>query len=178
MSAILLTREVEVTAIPSGEKLMLPVDTEVAVTQALGGSFTLIVPSHSGLYRLEGKDADVISRQVPPEANFEIPADLEEAIWTTLRSCYDPEIPVNMVDLGLIYSVAFADAEAGGKKVTVEMTLTAPGCGMGPVLAAEARQKILTLDGVSDASVEVVWDPPWTPDRISNAGKQKLGIPI
>jgi len=178
MSAVLLTREVEVTAIPSGEKLPLPADTEVAVTQALGGSFTLIVPSHAGLYRLEGKDADAIGRDVPAEANLEIPADLEEAVWTTLRSCYDPEIPVNMVDLGLIYSIAFTDAETGGKNVKVEMTLTAPGCGMGPVLAAEARQKILGLEGVSDATVDVVWDPPWTPDRISAAGKQKLGIPI
>lgn len=178
MSAILLTREVEVTTIPSGEKLTLPADTEVAVTQALGGSFTLIVPSHAGLYRLEGKDADAIDRDVPAEANQAVPADLEEAVWSTLRSCYDPEIPVNMVDLGLIYSVGFEDAESGGKTVKVEMTLTAPGCGMGPVLAAEARQKILGLEGVRDASVEVVWDPPWTPDRISHAGKQKLGIPV
>jgi probable FeS assembly SUF system protein SufT len=169
------TRDIDVSRIPSGEKITLPANTQVVLTQALGGSFTILVPSQAGLYRIEGRDADAIG-QAPP-AGVEQPAGgtLEDSIWTQLKTCYDPEIPVNIVDLGLVYSLEITPAE-GGNLVTVKMTLTAPGCGMGPVIAAEARQKVLTIAGVSDANVELVWDPPWSPDRISEVGKQKLGI--
>ena len=170
------SREIEVTRIPSGERITLPAGTQLVITQALGGSFTILVPSQAGLYRIEGQDADAIGEK--PMAAPEAPRDgnLEQAVWDQLKSCYDPEIPVNIVDLGLVYSLDIKSREEGGCDVTVQMTLTAPGCGMGPILASEARQKILTIDGVADANVDLVWDPPWTPDRISEEGKQKLGM--
>jgi probable FeS assembly SUF system protein SufT len=175
-SSATIARDVEVTRIPSGEKITLPAGTQVVITQALGGSFTILVPSQAGLYRIEGQDADSIGQE--PSASSEGPADgnLEQAAWTQLKTCYDPEIPVNIVDLGLVYSLDVRPREGAGAEVNVQMTLTAPGCGMGPIIASEARQKILTIDGVSEANVDLVWDPPWTPDRISEEGKQKLGM--
>ncbi|HVJ56306.1 MAG TPA: putative Fe-S cluster assembly protein SufT [Terrimicrobiaceae bacterium] len=170
------TRDVEVTRIPSGERITLATGTEVLITQALGGSFTILVPSQAGLYRIEGQDADAIGREATSGSERPTEGDLEQAAWNQLKTCYDPEIPVNIVDLGLVYSLDIKSHQEGGSEVNVQMTLTAPGCGMGPILASEARQKILTLDGVTDANVDLVWDPPWTPDRISEAGKQKLGM--
>ena len=170
------TRDVEVTRIPSGERITLATGTEVLITQALGGSFTILVPSQAGLYRIEGQDADAIGREATSGSERPTEGDLEQAAWNQLKTCYDPEIPVNIVDLGLVYSLDIKPHQEGGSEVNVQMTLTAPGCGMGPILASEARQKILALDGVTDANVNLVWDPPWTPDRISEAGKQKLGM--
>jgi probable FeS assembly SUF system protein SufT len=170
------TRDVEVTRIPSGERITLATGTEVLITQALGGSFTILVPSQAGLYRIEGQDADAIGREATSGSERPTEGDLEQAAWNQLKTCYDPEIPVNIVDLGLVYSLDIKSHQEGGSEVNVQMTLTAPGCGMGPILASEARQKILTLDGVTDANVDLVWDPPWTPERISEAGKQKLGM--
>lgn len=170
------TRDVEVTRIPSGERITLATGTEVLITQALGGSFTILVPSQAGLYRIEGQDADAIGQEATSGSERPAEGDLEQAAWNQLKTCYDPEIPVNIVDLGLVYSLDIKPHQEGGSEVNVQMTLTAPGCGMGPILASEARQKILTLDGVTDANVDLVWDPPWTPDRISEAGKQKLGM--
>jgi len=171
------TRAVEVARIPSGEQIQIPADTPVIITQALGGSFTLLIPSEAGLYRLTSADADAIGQ--PPQSTS-APAAVdgqvsESAVWEVLRTCYDPEIPVNIVDLGLIYGCNIASAE-GGSRVSVQMTLTAPGCGMGPVLAREAEEKISSLPGVASATVEVVWDPPWSPDRISAEGRQRLGM--
>ena len=175
-SSATTTRDVEVTRIPSGERITLATGTEVLITQALGGSFTILVPSQAGLYRIEGQDADAIGREATSGSERPTEGDLEQAAWNQLKTCYDPEIPVNIVDLGLVYSLDIKPHQEGGSEVNVQMTLTAPGCGMGPILASEARQKILTLDGVTDANVNLVWDPPWTPDRISEAGKQKLGM--
>jgi probable FeS assembly SUF system protein SufT len=172
---ITTTRDVEVTRIPSGEKITIPAETQVVITQALGGSFTILVPSQAGLFRIEGRDADAIGQEKPAELEQSADGNLEQAAWDQLKTCYDPEIPVNIVDLGLVYSLDIKTGE-GGSSVNVQMTLTAPGCGMGPIIAAEARQKILTIDGISDANVELVWDPPWSPDRISEEGKQKLGM--
>jgi probable FeS assembly SUF system protein SufT len=133
------------------------------------------VDTGGGLFRIAGKDADALGREseavkVVAEGPFE-----EALVWAQLHEVYDPEIPVNIVDLGLIYAMDVTDV-ADGKKVVVQMTLTAPGCGMGPSLAAEARQRISTLPGVSDADVLLVWDPPWGPERISAAGRTKLGL--
>jgi probable FeS assembly SUF system protein SufT len=175
-SSAITARDVEVTRIPSGEKITLPAGTQVVITQALGGSFTILVPSQAGLYRIEGQDADSIGQESPPGLEKPVDGNLEQAAWDQLKTCYDPEIPVNIVDLGLVYSLDVKSHESGGCEVNVQMTLTAPGCGMGPILASEARQKILTIDGVTDATVDLVWDPPWTPDRISDEGKQKLGM--
>jgi probable FeS assembly SUF system protein SufT len=170
------TRDIEVTRIPSGERITLATGTGVLITQALGGSFTILVPSQAGLYRIEGQDADAIGQEATLGSETLTDGDLEQAAWDQLKTCYDPEIPVNIVDLGLVYSLSIKPHQDGGSEVNVQMTLTAPGCGMGPILASEARQKILTLDGVTDANVDLVWDPPWTPDRISEEGKQKLGM--
>ena len=170
------TRDVEVTRIPSGERITLATGTEVLITQALGGSFTILVPSQAGLYRIEGQNADAIGQEATSGSEAPTDGNLEQAAWDQLKTCYDPEIPVNIVDLGLVYSLSIKPHQEGGSEVNVQMTLTAPGCGMGPIIASEARQKILTLDGVSDATVDLVWDPPWTPDRISEEGKQKLGM--
>lgn len=174
-----VNREVEVVRIPSGERITLPSGTPIVVTQSLGGSYTLLVPSQAGLYRLDGKDGDAIgmeklTQEAPKKAASGTAK--EEQIWDQLKTCYDPEIPVNIVDLGLIYSMELKPHASGGSSVEVKMTLTAQGCGMGPTIAADARQKILTVPGVKDANVEVVWDPPWTPDLISPEGKEKLGM--
>jgi len=170
-----LTRNVEATRIPGGEKSTLPAGTEVFITQALGGSFTVAVEL-SGLYRIAGADAGALGKEVPiaDSPSAEGPFD-EQKVWEQLRNCYDPEIPVNIVDLGLIYSLDITE-ENGGKNILVKMTLTAPGCGMGPSLAADAQQRIITVPGVTSANVELVWDPPWSPDRISTAGREKLGM--
>jgi len=175
-SGIPLQREVEVIRIPSGERITIPEGTNVVITQALGSSFTILVPSQAGLYRLEGSDADAIGREKPLEPETETAVSLEDAVWEKLKTCFDPEIPVNIVDLGLIYHLKVVANEAGGSAVKVEMTLTAPGCGMGPTIAAEARQKILSIEGVASAEVDLVWDPPWGPERISADGRKKLGI--
>ena len=172
------TRPVDAVRIPSGEQIHIPADTAVVVTQALGDSFTLLVPTMAGLYRLAGADADAVGQTVA--ATVAQPAAdggqvSEASIWDVLKTCYDPEIPVDIVNLGLIYGCEIVPEEKGSR-VTVKMTLTAPGCGMGPVIAREAEGKICGLPGVASASVEVVWDPPWSPDRISEDGRQKLGM--
>jgi len=173
-------RDVQVLRIPSGEQIHLPVGTPVVITQALGGSFTLLVPSQAGLFRLSGEDADAIGHAaaVPAASNAQegqSGPETEEAVWAALKTCYDPEIPVNIVDLGLIYSCEIKPAEKGSD-VSIKMTLTAPGCGMGPVLAKEAEEKIVGLPGVARVAVELVWDPPWSPERISAQGREKLGM--
>jgi len=169
------TREVQVLRIPSGEQIHLPADTPVVITQALGGSFTLLVPTQAGLFRLAAEDADAIGHA--PSAPASSPAGdvTEGAIIEVLKTCYDPEIPVNIFDLGLIYSCEIAPGDAGSR-VAVKMTLTSPGCGMGPVIAREAEEKISALPGVASAGVEVVWDPPWSVERISPEGREKLGM--
>jgi probable FeS assembly SUF system protein SufT len=177
-SAIVLKREVGATRIPQGEALTLPQCTPVIVTQALGGSFTVVVPGEAGLYRIDAEFADALGKE-KAEQTSSTPANSgpfsEEKVWDILKTCYDPEIPVNIVDLGLVYTLNIEQTDAGAK-VTAQMTLTAPGCGMGPTIAGEARQKILQLPGVADADVQVIWEPAWSPDRISTEGKKKLGM--
>ena len=174
---ISLQREVEVTAIPAGTKKILPSGTAVVVTQDLGGTFTIHATHDGGLFRVEGKDADALGRKV---VETQVPTVGKEAgedeVWAVLKTCYDPEIPVNIVDLGLIYSMEIKKTDGGGKRAEVKMTLTAQGCGMGPSIAADARQKILTLPGVQEAQVDVVWDPPWGPQMITPDGRKKLGM--
>jgi probable FeS assembly SUF system protein SufT len=169
-------REVQAIKIPEGLEVTLPAGTQVTITQELGGSFTVVVPDRGGLFRIQGADADALGREVATPAAADGPFDIEK-VWGQLRQCFDPEIPVNIVDLGLIYDVAAEDDDSGkGKRVSVKMTLTAPGCGMGPTIAADARQRILTLPGVADAAVDVVWEPQWNPAMISPAGKLQLGM--
>jgi probable FeS assembly SUF system protein SufT len=176
-----LSRDVEAIQIPSGFKTTLTAGTRVVITQALGGSYT--VATDRGLARIDAGDADALgidaaAQPAPADVSEAAPADpaaMEKAVWDQLKTCYDPEIPVNIVDLGLIYDCRVEPQEAGAK-VAVKMTLTAPGCGMGPAIAAEAKNKVMTVTGISDADVELVWDPPWNPSMISEAGKMKLGM--
>src|SRR5687767_1299515 len=173
-SGISLTRDVDAVQIPSGNHITLPTGTLVIVTQQLGVSFTVYVVHQAGLFRVRGEDGDALGLS-KIESALRPTEFSEDAIWAQLRECYDPEIPVNIVDLGLVYSVNVAD-EPAGKRVHVQMTLTAPGCGMGPTLARDAEQRILSLPGVVAATVELVWEPAWNPERISAAGKEKLGM--
>jgi len=174
---IQLKREVEGTAIPAGTKKKLSQGTAVVVTQELGGTFTIHATAEGGLFRIEGKDADALGRKVVEVRSVASGKEAgEEEIWGVLKTCYDPEIPVNIVDLGLIYSMELKKTDGGGKRVDVKMTLTAQGCGMGPSIAADARQKILTLPGVQEAQVDVVWEPPWGPQMITPDGRKKLGM--
>lgn len=178
MEYVNLARDTEAIKIPEGDRITLPAGCEVVISQALGGSFTVQSRSHGGLFRIAGRDADALGKDVPVEAVVDTPAgaDLEQSIDAALRTCYDPEIPVNIVDLGLIYDTRITATGDGASRVDVKMTLTAPGCGMGAAIAADAEDKIRSLAGVSYALVEVVWDPPWNPRMISEEGRKKLGI--
>jgi probable FeS assembly SUF system protein SufT len=171
-----LTRDCEAIRIPSGEPIHLKKGTAVLVTQALGGSYTVAIPE--GLARITSDNADALGLEVTThKAVCDSSAPVEEgAVWTELKTCYDPEIPVNIVDLGLVYDCSVTQPEGQPANVQVKMTLTAPGCGMGPVIAREAEQKILSIAGVGEATVEIVWDPPWNQAMISEVGKMKLGI--
>lgn len=176
---ITVRRGVEAVEIPHGSRVTIPAGTEVWITQALGDSYTVQVPNLGGLYRVAGSDADALGHTAPapgrPVAAAAGPLT-EDAIWAALREVYDPEIPVNVVDLGLIYDLRVEPAAGGQSRVAVKMTLTAQGCGMGPVLAMDAQQRIAALPGVAEADVQVVWDPPWTPHMISPEGRAKLGM--
>jgi metal-sulfur cluster biosynthetic enzyme len=224
-----LNRDVQVSVVPAGDTVTLPVGTQVDITHRLGGNFTVVCDY--GMFRINGKDADVLGEEIPetatanapetaPEGPVERPS--EEAVWEQMKTVYDPEIPVNIVDLGLVYSMQILDeaptvdvAAAGnadgaqvkladngepqpaseaavesinetaapepspsetGYFVSVKMTLTAPGCGMGPVIAEDAKTRIEALHGVRSAQVDIVWDPPWDQSMISEEGKMELGL--
>jgi len=179
MDEVTLLRDVRATRIPAGDELTLPSGATFAITQALGGSVTLRDPA--GLYRVAADDfsalgeeaAEALSRKETPTLEGEFSEDL---VWSALRQCFDPEIPVNIVDLGLIYDLKIEDVADGGHTVAVKMTLTATGCGMGPTIARDAQEKIEALPTVREASVEVVWDPQWTPHMISEEGRKVLGL--
>ena len=178
VQSVTLSRDCDAVQIPAGNTVTLPAGTEVDITQTLGGSYT--VHAMGGLFRLNAKDADALglkpdeSPAVRPVASDDLVN--EAMVWETLRTCYDPEIPVNIVDLGLVYDMGVEDLPNANKKVFVKMTLTAPGCGMGATIAGDAQQKILMLPGVEDASVEIVWDPPWHQSMITPEGRRMLGI--
>jgi probable FeS assembly SUF system protein SufT len=174
---IVLKRDTDAIQIPSGNPLQLPAGTKVMVTQSLGGTYTVATPG--GLARIDEKDADALGLEsvgAASPAKTAVEGSLEEAVWNQLKTVFDPEIPVNVVDLGLIYECQLQHPEEGVTKAHVKMTLTAPGCGMGPTIAADARGKILTLEGIDEAEVELVWDPAWNQSMISEAGRMKLGL--
>ena len=174
----ILSREVTATQIPSGDKQTLFKGDSVFIHQVLGGSYT--VQTSTGLFRLDGKDADAIGETVAEQtvsaATLADGAPDPEAVWAQLRKVFDPEIPVNIVDLGLVYSMDVGKQDEGGYKVDVAMTLTAPGCGMGPAIAEDAKGKILLIPGVSNADVRITWEPAWNQSMISEEGKMKLGL--
>ena len=176
-----LSRGVETILIPSGQKMTLEEGTQGVITQALGGSYTVATPY--GLSRIAENDIDALGLE-KPQANAQAPEKpagtngevSEKDVWNQLKQCYDPEIPVNIVDLGLVYDCRLTKKDDGGTKVEVKMTLTAPGCGMGPAIAHDAQSKILSIDGVDEADVQLVWDPPWNQNMISEVGRMKLGM--
>jgi probable FeS assembly SUF system protein SufT len=174
----ILSRDVTATQIPSGERITLTAGTKVHVTQTLGGSYTVIIDF--GLARIDGRDADALGEQ-PAEAATQTTTSVDgapdpEAIWDQLKKVFDPEIPVNIVDLGLVYSMEIEQTPAEGYRVNISMTLTAPGCGMGPAIAEDARGKVLLVPGVGSADVRLVWEPAWNQSMISEEGKMRLGL--
>jgi probable FeS assembly SUF system protein SufT len=181
---ILLKRNCEAVLIPAGTKVTLQAGEPVIITQALGGSYTVII--NGNMARIEARDADALGHAPSPEiattAPPAIPASAEgakvdeEQVFAQLRTCYDPEIPVNIVDLGLVYDLQVLPLPAGGSRVEVKMTLTAPGCGMGPVLQQDVESKVSNIPGVKEAAVFLVWDPPWNRDMLSEAAKLQLGM--
>jgi len=178
MERLDLTRDCRAVRIPMGDVVGLAAGTEVYVMQSLGGSFTVQAPSYGGLFRIAGMDADALGKEIPEEARRLAAGEgsIEELVDAALRTCYDPEIPVNIVDLGLVYDTRINDLPEGGVRVDIKMTLTATGCGMGGAIAGDAEDKLRSIPGVTDATVRVVWDPPWTPHMISEEGRRTLGI--
>ncbi len=172
-----LARDIETAAIPYGDKIPLKAGSTVYITQSLGGSFTAVTDM-GYMVRIEGKDADAIGETAPlaPAAEDQKEKSLQELAWDQLKTCYDPEIPVNMVDLGLVYSCEAAPLEGGGNKVSVRFTLTAPGCGMGDYLKRDVETKIAALPGVTETDVQVVLEPVWDQSRMSDAARLQLGL--
>ena len=170
-----LTRDVQAIQVPGGHTVTLEKGWDVIITQSLGGSYTVQVPAYGGLFRIAGGDADALGMEPTSAPIAAASGDLEQQIWDVLKTCYDPEIPVNIVDLGLVYDMRIAP-EGEGQRVDVKMTLTAQGCGMGTSIAADARLRLLELPGVTDADVQIVWDPPWNPQMISPEGRERLGM--
>jgi probable FeS assembly SUF system protein SufT len=177
---VLTTRDVPGTMIPAGTPVVIPQGTEVTITQALGGTYTVMAPGI--MARIDGKNADALGIESTEKSSASARANQPggpvdtDAIWEQLKTCYDPEIPVNIVDLGLVYDCQVAPLAEGGSRVEVKMTLTAPGCGMGGVIASDAEQKIRLVPGVSDVNVEIVWDPVWNQSMMTDAARLQLGL--
>jgi len=172
---VILNRDCVAYMVPSGARMMLHQGTEVTITQDLGDTYTLNV--YGNLARVDNKDADALGKT--PKNNLDdLPPDatVEDKVWAQLKTCYDPEIPVNIVELGLIYKCEINEDAESSYLVKIVMTLTAPGCGMGPVIAGDAKAKILAIPEVKDAEVEIVFDPPWSRDMMSDAAKLELGM--
>jgi len=177
-----LLRDCQAEQIPLGAMVTLPKGALISITQALGDTYTVKLATQGNLYRISGRDADALGK-ARHEADSAAAATkaqegpvTEEMVWDQLRNVYDPEIPINIVDLGLVYNLELEPLPDGESRVFVQMTLTAQGCGMGPSIARDAQSRIEVLPGVAEADVQVVWDPPWHPSRISSDGKEKLGI--
>jgi len=175
---ITFSRNAEAIMIPSGEKVLVPKGAQATITQSLGGTYTLIT-DRGLMVRVSGSDVDAIGKapqeSVGVAAEELTPEKLEAMVWEQLKTCFDPEIPVNIVDLGLVYLCELEETE-GGKNVRIKMTLTAPGCGMGPVLASDVKMKVENLPGVKNADVEVVFDPVWDRSMMSEAARLQLGM--
>jgi probable FeS assembly SUF system protein SufT len=173
-----LTRTCEVIEIPSGTVSTLSEGTPVRIMQSRGDSYT-VWTDYGQMYRIDGKDADAIGQQAPSE-KASVPEDTrefnEQMVWDILKTVYDPEIPVNIVDLGLIYSCKITPVDDQGKKIDIQMSMTAPGCGMGNVLKGDVENRISKLPSVKAVNVEVVFDPPWDMSRMSEAARLQLGF--
>jgi probable FeS assembly SUF system protein SufT len=177
--AKILTRDVEAFVVPVGTKVTLKQGESAYITQSLGGSHTVVV--NGNMFRIDGKDADALGLEIKsaPATAVSGPVtqeQLEKQVWESLKTCYDPEIPVNIVDLGLIYDCHLTSVGENSFKADVKMTLTAPGCGMGPALAQDVQNKLLSLEPIDEANVELVWDPPWNQGMMTEAAKLQLGL--
>lgn len=176
---ITLGRDCDAIEIPSGAPAKLPAGTGVRVMQFVGSSYT--VASDYGLFRIDVANADALGLTPPAPAQpsaSEQREFSEQMVWDQLKTVYDPEIPVNIADLGLIYSCVTQPLEAGGRRIDIKMAMTAPGCGMGNVLKADVENKLAHLPGVKEVHVEIVFDPPWGPARMSEAAKLQLGFDV
>jgi len=181
---IVFSRDCPAVMVPQGEQVTLPAGQNGYITQALGGSFTVFVDGN--LFRIRGEDADAIGKEQPAELTLEAEAsdaDVEKLVWQQLRTCYDPEIPVNIVDLGLVYECSVekmtpeeSAAEPLARRVKVSMTLTAPGCGMGDILVDDVRSKLESIPTVAEADVELTFDPPWNHAMMSDVAKLETGM--
>jgi probable FeS assembly SUF system protein SufT len=170
-------RDCEVVLVPQGEQVTLPAGSIGYITQALGGSYTVFVEGN--LFRVAGKDADAIGKE--PPAPLELPAgatddEVEKLVWKQLRTCFDPEIPINVVDLGLVYEAIVRMRDDGQREVDIRMTLTAPACGMGDILVDDVRSKLELIPTVAEADVELVFDPPWNRTMMSEAARLETGM--
>jgi probable FeS assembly SUF system protein SufT len=172
-----LARDVSAVIIPDGQPLTLREGTTGFITQALGGSFTIYVEGN--LFHVAGADADALGKEPVPAPAIPENAtdqDIEAIIWDQLRTCYDPEIPINIVDLGLIYRCDVTSLADGQRSVDIDMTLTAPGCGMGPILLQDAQEKVAVIPTVADVKVELVFDPPWNQSMMSDEARLQTGM--
>ncbi|WP_430390995.1 putative Fe-S cluster assembly protein SufT [Dyella sp. 20L07] len=172
-----LERDCQAVMVPQGETVSLPAGQIGYITQALGGSFTVYVEGN--LFRIAGNDADALGKEPPPPielAGDATDADVEQLIWQQLRTVFDPEIPVNVVELGLVYDVSLEHTAPDQRKVYVKMTLTAPGCGMGDILVDDVRTKIELIPTVTEADVDLVFDPPWNHSMMSDIAKLETGM--
>ena len=170
-------RDCAAVLVPQGDSVTLPAGSYGYITQALGGSWTVFVEGN--LMRIAGQDADAIGKEPPPP--IELPEgasdeEVEKLVWTQLRTCFDPEIPFNIVDLGLVYEANLGHREDGQRKVDVKMTLTAPGCGMGEILVDDVRGKLEMIPTVTEADVELVFDPPWSRNMMSEVARLETGM--
>lgn len=174
---IVLNRDCEAVLVPMADKVIIPKDTEVMIAQDLGGSYTVYV--NGSLARIAGKDADALGLEpvepptLPEEASDE---EIEELAWDQMRTCFDPEIPINIVDLGLVYECVISSLPEGRKQLDIKMTLTAPGCGMGGILVQDVKEKVEAIPAVEVANVELVFDPPWNQNMMSEAAKLQTGM--
>ncbi|MEM7281243.1 MAG: putative Fe-S cluster assembly protein SufT [Pseudomonadota bacterium] len=174
---VTLSRDCEAIIIPDGEPVMLPQGALGYITQALGGSFTIYLEGN--LFRISGRDADALGKEPmdPPELpEGASTSEVETLLWDQMKTCFDPEIPINVVDLGLIYECMLNEAEDGTRTVEIKMTLTAPGCGMGEILVADVRDKVEMIPTIEKADVELVFDPPWNQTMMSEAARLQTGM--
>jgi probable FeS assembly SUF system protein SufT len=181
---VILKRDCDASVVPVGTKVTLNAGETAYITQSLGGAYTVVV--NGNMFRIEGKDADALGLEIAakPAGTNSIPGgpvtseSLEKEVWNQMRSCYDPEIPVNIVDLGLVYDCRIAPL-AGAEnsyRVDVKMTLTAPGCGMGPAIQQDVQNKLMSIEAVDDVNVELVWEPQWNQSMLTEAAKLQLGL--
>jgi len=171
-----LRRDCPAIMIPSGESITLPAGSQVWLTQTIGGGYSLMT-DHGYSVRVDGRDGDALGlAELSDDKPANLAGSVEEKVWGQLRSCFDPEIPVNIVELGLVYDCRVDTLPDGGHKAVVNFTLTAQGCGMGHFIREEIRRKLLALPEIDQADVELVWDPPWNQSRLSPSAKQQLGI--